>query len=210
MKNLMFGLLLFSILTSGFTCHDCEDELHGSSTFEVAIDSTLEEYSLGDSISLSTSFNALIELDGTSDVFDNRNTTIVYSVQIYKVQPFNSPLLSAVNSFTFIPGNTSLVVTQNVQFSTVDIESVCDNNTCAFDIDIVPNERGIYMMKILGVSLLFDECNSVGIGGKFDVAENNFSICSAINTNSIRYPNNEGFLSDPENSQNLYFFRVID
>lgn len=209
MKNLIFGLLLFSLLTSGFTCHDCDEELYGSATFEATIDSELVEYQNGDTITIRTDFNALLELNGTSDVYDIRNQISTNALSIFGVRPNNSPLVDAISDFTTLPGNINTQVNHEVGNSFVTIESLCDNN-CSFEVKLIPNKNGIFLFKLLGRSLLSDHCNNVGLNGNFDVAENNFSLCSEVNTNSIQYPNGGGTFRTPEIDESLYFFKVVD
>lgn len=209
MKKSIFGLLILSFLFSNFTCHKCESDLRGEEVLVWDILPLQTTYQVGDTLILRSSTDAIFEYD-SGDLLDHSNLPLTYNVQPLRIQPNNNPTTAVMdNDFNTIGLNGSMAEDISGQFAVTKITTVCDNDSCNFELGIILQEEGIFSILLGNGEIYTSECEQFGFIGRFNVTDNNFSICQNINTTEIDLYG-LGPQLNASDAEEMYFFEVTN
>lgn len=208
-KHSVYLFFLF-LLFSNFQCFDCEEELHGKSSYTAELIPQQVNYNIGDTILLGTSFSALIPYDDNKTIYDNANEYVSFIVQIFEVKPNNETIVDGIEDFE-ISTKTGLISNGRYYEKRMAIEIIdtCGIDTCGFQIEVVPQKKGIYCFSLLNSSFGGLDCQYVRMDdNNFGLFDNNFDICNEINTDRFRILEDGRFYLHPEVVKSFYFFKV--
>jgi len=213
MKKSIFGLILISLLLSKCDCHnhdhdDCEDEeVFGEEVYNVELTPLQTTYVVGDTINVSATINALLDLD-TGGQLDHSNQPISFQLQILRIQPDNNSTTAGIQEFihTGLNGNSTEGTND---LSIVKAKNICNDTSCNIEFGLIPQEQGVFSIIILGLGLTLDPCENYNLDGRFNVIDNNFAICQSINTNAIDLLG-LGPKTSAAGQEFMYFFAVTN
>ena len=209
-STFLFSLLL---LFSNFQCDDCNGKLHDQSSYTAAIVPLQDNYTIGDTILLGASFSSQIPLERSRTTHYNAGQLAWFAVQVFEVRPDNETIVDGIEDFDIFSTTGEIIPSPYLDRRLAkEITIVCDSDSCAFQIGIIPRKAGIYGLSLLDSNFGENECESLRfIGNDFGLEDNNFGICQQINTTQFRLlESGEGgvFYANPEKVGRFYFFRV--
>jgi len=207
MKHSVLILVLTFLTLSAFQCSDCEEELHDEKQYSVNIFPEISSFSIGDSITLSSSMSSQINLELSNTIFDNSNQSIEYRIKVFKIEPNNEDATPARQHFE-ISNQTGDIRFPSSRILDVEISETCNATLCEFELDLIPTTNGYYGISLESGHFGFeDDCQLLSlIPNEIEAASNNFEICEEINTTRFRLDNS--FNSDPQSIDRFYFFKV--
>ena len=203
-------LIFFGMILMNFTCNDCEDELHDRSNFTVILNSSQNTISIGDTLSLNTALNSLMELEFSGRIHDNSNKAINYRIEVFEARANSNDAFPARDNFELI-GQVGNVNLPPFRIWEVIIENNCGEDTCELELGIIPLKVGYFGIALrTGNFGIENECEHLSLfpNGIQSNGNNNFEIFEEINISSIRV--NKSIFSNPESEKLLYFFKVIE
>lgn len=202
MKKLLPILICLSVLILNSSCLKDDDSYGNASIdYSTTISPLQYAYFVGDTISIRSDINAVFNFDNREPM-ENANTFINYRVSIVEVQPNNQNVTPAFNSFEVI-GKETIVIPPIQNSSTIDLGSTCGNWRCNFEIEIIPENPGIYAIVLSRTEVENDSNGTTFLNGKFSHMSDNFSVCQEINTDQRNEIGTEGF-----GTTDSYFFKV--
>lgn len=210
-----YGIFLFCLflLFSNFQCDDCKGKLYDQSSYTADIIPLQDNYTIGDTILLGSSFSSQIPLENSRATHDHAGQLAWFAVQVFEARPDNETIVDGIEDFDIFSTTGEIMPSPYLDRRLAkEITNVCDSDSCAFQIGIIPRKAGIYCLSLLDSSFGENECESLRfIGNDFGLDDNNFSVCQDINTSQFRLlEGGKGgvFYANPEEVGRFYFFRV--
>ncbi|MBK8699214.1 MAG: hypothetical protein IPN29_06575 [Saprospiraceae bacterium] len=211
-------LLFFSvILTTGFTCYNCEEQRAFEMDYRVALPYDKTVYQVGDTINLYDMFPAELTLnDGKT--FDNGESEFGYSFDIIRVLPDEVEITRGIDYFQVINRKGSFLRGGYNQQDKIKgfIKAECDRNQCEIDVHFVPQIPGVFGFMISN-GFFFQQGNSeceshtlTDLGFTSGI-NNNYRFCYEIGTERLFIddsPTGRIYINDLDKRQNMYFIRV--
>lgn len=201
-------LVLSSLVLMNFQCNDCEDVLHDRFFFSVIPNSTQNTFKIGDTLILTTSFSAQIELEFSGEVYDNSNQIVDYRLEIFEGLRDKVDTRQARDNFEFINVKGAVTFPPSRTWEIL-IENNCDENLCEMEFGMIPKKTGYYGIALRSGGFGYEnDCQYLTLmpSGLETNGNNNFEIFEDLKLSEIRV--NRAYFKNPENERLLYFFKV--
>ena len=211
-KYIRLSSLLFSVMTYGFICNECETSLHDSYLYTVDINPEKFSYEVGEHIELSYKLGSRFTLEGTKVDYDNSDFNTNNSFSIMKLSKNNNTPEDGSKDFLWIP------VLGTIEHRTTYLEirfansftSPCDADSCNLILKLEPLEAGDYLLRTnggrFGDPANYCEYLSMKSNG-FNVSDNNSRIADELGIETIFTP--QGTRSEPNSEiKEFFFFKV--
>jgi hypothetical protein len=208
-RILIFALASFVILNS-FQCeHDII--IIGNTDVTIKINDDSARKNVGDKITLTSNYNAILPLSNGKDTYDNSNQHIGYVVHLYKLEANNAPTTRGVSSFDIELSTGSIYDIGFLAKSPIAraISFNCSTN-CDNEITFTCKEPGYYCIFMPTGS--FSDAGEGTIDNIFIDAKNNADILKEINlTQIVSYDNGGGAALSITNfatRSDVFYFQV--
>jgi len=217
-KYQLFLVLLAYIITSGFQCNKCEENINNIATFKIDISPLNAIVKVGDTLWISCDFDSDFELENSVGKYNNSNSSCEIDFNIMRIISDNEKVKDGVNYFdiniidgNFYSANNSIYnekVKQTLNFS-------CSNSNCEFKFGVICKNKGYFGFKVWGGQFGLEsnsDCESNRFENiNFNIERNNFDICNEINTNKLFVYEKKrtwSTYSNLDEGKNFYFFKV--
>ena len=222
MKKIVLLTILTSFLFYNFQCNKeeiCANRITNRSSVKVDVSPEQLEYSIGDTIWLSTNFDTELEISNSNEVINVANGNGFFRTIIAYLDS-GAEVKRGFSDFEIINNNGELnqigIENENILKYQGQLYFSCDSIYCKFQIGLVPQRTGNYCVTIaLGRIGINDtsECpsNNRLEDNTFNVTSHNRELYQEFNLpNTIRLPRSGSTSSlwDVKASDATYTFRI--
>jgi hypothetical protein len=205
---------IFLFICYGFYCENCETELNRNYNHEISYSDFKKIYTKGEILLLPIEFSAVMNCEN-NEVFNNSNGNVTFWFRLMKIRENNQDVTDGL--FYFEVGDTVINFNQS-HAGYRDLEGYiyfnCGPQSCEGNIPIKCLSSGYYALHLLHGSFgEYNDCDRNNLNLTFTGDDNNFSICSEINTTRFRVSDLGGggnYFSQPAHEKRMYFFKVVD
>lgn len=207
MRILVFFMIL---LCYNFSCEECDAAYNGRTSYIADVFPLSTIYAVGDTIEIGTSISAFIPLVNANELYNYSGQSLSVAIQAFEVQPENEVIISGMDDFDYSAIEGQLFYSPYFERQLAKAISMpCGADSCRFRLAIVPRKPGYYGLNLLPSYSGLGGCVEMHLGeNQFDVSDNQFGICSAINTQRFRIQEGGPYYAHPEDEKSMYFFRV--